>query len=328
MITEVCRKHSDELFRTSIIQQTSFWSNVKNRMGFETLAINFKYGEIDSDILVVIQSIDIDRAIAYVPYGPEITPPEEERGAFLEELSECLRSFLPLNCVAIKYDLCWESFWETPPSAFAQEFRMNFNSIYSNFQKCTSNILPSNTVYVELDTTPEGILNRMKPKTRYNILLSERRGVEVKEYGPEFLDTWYSLYCETCIRNGLVIHDRGYFDTILTTNASETESPAEVRLLAALHDGKPLAALFLVITGRRGSYLYGASTSQDRGLMAPYALQWRAMMISKEKGCNEYDMFGIAPKADPAHPMYGLYRFKSGFGGEIYRTMGCWDYIL
>ena len=61
-------------------------------------------------------------------------------------------------------------------------------------------------------------------------------------------------------------------------------------------------------------------------MMASYALQWEAMNIAKEMGCTEYDMFGVAPASDPGHPLYGLYRFKSGFGGELFHSLGCWDY--
>ena len=39
-------------------------------------------------------------------------------------------------------------------------------------------------------------------------------------------------------------------------------------------------------------------------------------------------MFGIAPNADASHPMYGPYKFKQGFGGEVYQELGCWDYQL
>ena len=62
--------------------------------------------------------------------------------------------------------------------------------------------------------------------------------------------------------------------------------------------------------------------------MATYALQWEAMNISRKKGCSEYDFFGISPTPDPNHPLYGLYRYKSGFGGKIFHRMGCWDYLL
>ncbi|HAH59094.1 MAG TPA: peptidoglycan bridge formation protein FemAB, partial [Bacteroidales bacterium] len=52
------------------------------------------------------------------------------------------------------------------------------------------------------------------------------------------------------------------------------------------------------------------------------------MMLSRETGCDEYDLFGISGNPDPAHPMYGLYRFKTGFGGDIRHQLGCWDYPL
>ena len=60
--------------------------------------------------------------------------------------------------------------------------------------------------------------------------------------------------------------------------------------------------------------------------MPTYALQWEAMLKAKEKGCSSYDMFGIPPANDPQHPMYGLYRFKTGFGGVIHHRLGAWDY--
>ena len=52
-----------------------------------------------------------DEYVAYLPYGPEIEPSEENQGRFLEELSECLRSYLPKGCLAIRYDLNWQSHW-------------------------------------------------------------------------------------------------------------------------------------------------------------------------------------------------------------------------
>ena len=37
---------------------------------------------------------------------------------------------------------------------------------------------------------------------------------------------------------------------------------------------------------------------------------------------------GVAPNADESHPMYGLYKFKRGFGGAIFHQLGCWDYPI
>jgi lipid II:glycine glycyltransferase (peptidoglycan interpeptide bridge formation enzyme) len=60
--------------------------------------------------------------------------------------------------------------------------------------------------------------------------------------------------------------------------------------------------------------------------MATYALQWEAIRFARWKGCREYDFYGISPNDDPAHPMNGLYRFKTGFGGSVLHRKGCWDY--
>lgn len=353
MLSNIYRKEPERLFKTSIIQQTAFWSVVKGMMGVNSIAVNFKVKRdnllietnlvdtVESDVLVIIQHVDANHCVAYVPYGPELEPSEELQGTFLEELSECLRSYLPASCIMIRYDLCWESYWSKdesyfdedglwngPPSDYFQELRFNMSTVNRNFRKSYSNILPSNTIYLNLKNDADTLLMRMKPKTRYNIGLSQRKGVTVRAAGIDEIETWYALYKETTVRNGIFLHDIEYFKVVLLARACNTQSPAEVILLLAEDGHMPLAALFLVITGTRGSYLYGASSSEGRNCMATYALQWCAINMAKEKGCTEYDMFGISPRPDPTHPMYGLYRFKNGFGGDIFHSLGCWDYPL
>lgn len=351
MISDVQPKSPGELFRTPIVQQTAFWSEVKAKLGNSTLALNYKTDlqgsditaqaadKNESDLLITIRKTDRYHSVAYVPYGPEFEPAEEEQGRFLEELSESVRPYLPNDCIMIRYDLCWESYWAKSEENFdengiwlgepalpAREMRFNFNTINWNFRKAYQNILPSNTVFVGLKQEFQTILDNMKPKTRYNIGLALRRGVTVHTLSIDQIGVWYDLYVETAIRNNLYIHDLRYFEAVLTAKAADTNSPASVKLLVATFENKPLAAMFLILSGNRGSYLYGASSNYGRNLMAPYALQWEAIRISKQTGCTEYDMFGIAPTPDPDHPMYGLYRFKTGFGGNIFHSLGCWDY--
>lgn len=353
MIQQTFVKDIEELFQTSIVQQTSFWSEVKKKLGTSTMAVNFtsvrnrlyttteSNEKFDSDLLVLIQPVNNEDCIAYVPYGPETEPDEELQGAFLEELSESLRSHLPLNCIMIRYDLCWESYWARgdefydeqgnwlgEPEKNTQEMRFNFSTQQWNFRKAQFNILPSHTIYIDLQAPLSVILARMKPKTRYNIGLSQKKGVTVRVAGMESLSVWYQLYKETATRNRIVLNDLRYFEAILTARVENSSSPAEVQLLIAEYDRKPLAAMFLIISGNRGSYLYGASTSEHRNLMATYALQWEAIRQSKLQGCTEYDMFGVSPGPDASHPLYGLYKFKIGFGGTMFHSLGCWDYPL
>jgi lipid II:glycine glycyltransferase (peptidoglycan interpeptide bridge formation enzyme) len=97
-------------------------------------------------------------------------------------------------------------------------------------------------------------------------------------------------------------------------------------LYIASHDSDNLAAIIVLFYGKDATYLYGASSNNKRNLMAPYALQWKAIQDAKEMGCQYYDLFGIPPNDDPNHPMAGLYRFKTGFGGKIVHRPGSWDY--
>ncbi|HPF01237.1 MAG TPA: peptidoglycan bridge formation glycyltransferase FemA/FemB family protein [Bacteroidales bacterium] len=345
MLTNVHTKSLDELYRTPIVQQTAFWSVVKQKLGEKTLAVHYssrasdlfgpvsyeKY--INSDLLVIIKRVMPGYSMAYVPYGPELEPSAENQGAFLEELAECMRSFLPKNCINIRFDLCWESYWSdgeslSEPSINAQELRFNINTNKWNFRKSMFNNLPSSTMFVDLKPDTRNIIDLMKPKTRYNIGLAERKNVVVKQMGIESLPLWYQLYEQTAIRNNIFLNDIKYFEAVLTAQTNDARSPAEVILLMAEYDSMPLAAMFLIISGNRGSYLYGASSSEHRNKMATYALQWAAMNISKKHGCTEYDMFGVSPNPDPDHPLNGLYKFKSGFGGELFHRLGCWDYPL
>ncbi|MGM9705988.1 MAG: lipid II:glycine glycyltransferase FemX [Prevotella sp.] len=186
----------------------------------------------------------------------------------------------------------------------------------------------ANAILIDLRPDEETILQRMKPKTRYNIRLAQRKGVEVRSAGVEGLETWCNLYVETAMRNGLTQNDLNYFKYIFTSKMERMDKDVNVQLLIAYHEHTPLAAMFLVVSDYRATYLYGASSSSCRNLMPTYALQWRAMQIAKSLKCLEYDMFGIAPNPAPSHPMYGLYKFKQGFGGNIFHQLGCWDYPI
>ncbi|WP_295939723.1 peptidoglycan bridge formation glycyltransferase FemA/FemB family protein [uncultured Alistipes sp.] len=336
------KKEQRDIFATPIVQQTAFWSEVKRNQGLQTRALDFKvrnrdiytgvggFSSTNADLLLVERPLNQDDCIAYVPYGPEIEPSAENQGRFLEELSEVIRPHLPKSCIAIRYDLNWRSHWfgeETPERTF-QEFNMNYGTAMWNLKKCNSDILPATTVFLDLSLPLDDILNRMKPKTRYNIRLAERKGVSVRRAGMEQIGTWYELYRDTALRNGLYVNGIDYFTSVISARADDTLSPAHVELLIAEVDRKPLAAMFLIIADRRATYLYGASSSEMRNFMPTYALQWEAIRLSKLIGCTEYDMFGVSPGPQASHPMYGLYQFKTGFGGEMFHHLGCWDYVF
>jgi lipid II:glycine glycyltransferase (peptidoglycan interpeptide bridge formation enzyme) len=84
--------------------------------------------------------------------------------------------------------------------------------------------------------------------------------------------------------------------------------------------------MLLALAPARATYLYGASKREHRELMGSYALQWGAIRTAKAHGCRDYDLLGAAPRAGAAHPLAGVHRFKSGFGGRLLHREGCWDF--
>jgi lipid II:glycine glycyltransferase (peptidoglycan interpeptide bridge formation enzyme) len=137
------------------------------------------------------------------------------------------------------------------------------------------------------------------------------------------LEGYYKIYWETAERDGILIHGLEYYAALFEEAA---RSGVDIRLYMASHEGEDLAGIVTLFRGKEAVYLYGASANHKRNLMAPNALQWRAMRDAKAAGCGFYDLFGIAPNDDPNHPMAGLYRFKTGFGGRIVHRPGSWDY--
>jgi lipid II:glycine glycyltransferase (peptidoglycan interpeptide bridge formation enzyme) len=184
-----------------------------------------------------------------------------------------------------------------------------------------------NTVLIDLSATEEEMLARMKPKTRYNIRLSEKKGVAVRVGTPGDLLMLYKMYAETSIRDGFVIRDENYYMTVwkLFMQSTVHGQPSTFPMIAEV-DGEPVAAIFLFMFAGRAYYVYGMSRNLHREKMPTYLLQWEAIKRAKASGCSAYDLWGAPEAFDESDSMWGVYRFKEGLGGEVIRTLGAYDF--
>jgi lipid II:glycine glycyltransferase (peptidoglycan interpeptide bridge formation enzyme) len=301
--------------------QSGFWGSFKARFGWNarSFAVSWESGGavMELPLLVIRRPLALGVSFAYVPWGPELPDRDfgdGERNEILLRLARELQALLPRNTAFIRFDPPW----------YAEGAETPAPPVYAPFSRAGADVQPPDTVLVDLRPEEDAILAQMKPKWRYNIRLAEKRGVRVRNAGAEGLETFYALFQETAKRDGISIHSISYYQ-ILFSHCAEYAGQ-EIRLYVAEHEGKALAANIVLFRGGTATYLYGASSNEDRRLMASYALQWRAMSDAKDCGCAQYDLFGIPPSADPGHPMAGLYLFKTGFGGRIVHRSGSWDY--
>jgi lipid II:glycine glycyltransferase (peptidoglycan interpeptide bridge formation enzyme) len=187
-----------------------------------------------------------------------------------------------------------------------------------------------NTILVDLTGSENDLLNRMKPKTRYNIRLATRKGVSVRHATAKDYPLLYQMYAETSSRDRFIIRDENYYQQVWNifnwpAPAPTTERPAAYPLIAEVED-QPVAALIVFTFSSRAWYVYGMSSNSHREKMPNHLLQWQAMLLAREKGCQTYDLWGAPGVFTQSDPLWGVYRFKEGLGGEVHRFIGAWDY--
>jgi peptidoglycan biosynthesis/recognition FemAB-like protein len=163
------------------------------------------------------------------------------------------------------------------------------------------------------------LLASFRPKTRASIRRAIQRGVTVERGNePEVLGR---LAAMTAARQRIYLPGAALYRALL-------DSLTWCRTYVARFDGEPLAAALIGQYDGRAYYLFGGSSDAHRDLQPAHAVQWAAIQDAHANGCTHYDMWGVPPNDDPAHPMHGLWRFKTGFGGQVERRAGVWDIVL
>jgi peptidoglycan pentaglycine glycine transferase (the first glycine) len=264
--------------------------------------------------------------VAYVPRGPLVDWRSD--GQYKQVLSELINYARVRKAIYLKIDPDLTIGKGIPDSETdrphqiglsVQEYLKNSGWIFSQDQ-----IQFRNTVEIDLKPSEETILANMHQKTRYNIRLAERKGVKISKAAITDWPSIYRLYAETATRDGFIIRPWDYYERVwntLTQGEMATCLKAEI-------EGSLAAAIWVIGFGRKSHYLYGMSSSQHRDFMPNYLLQWRGIQLAKTQGRDVYDMWGAPNEFFSEDTLSGVFRFKQGFGGEVIRTLGAWDYPI
>ena len=169
--------------------------------------------------------------------------------------------------------------------------------------------IPSFSTIISLNQTEKEMLEKMKPKGRYNIKLASKKGVKVVKGSKNDVKIFYSLLKETSSRDGFFANSEEYYEKMI-------ETLPECELLLAIYQSKIIAASIFTYTKNQGLYYYGASSNEYRNLMAPYLIQWQAIINAKERGCLCYDFLGVSNPDNP-DSLSKVTNFKLKFGGKI-----------
>jgi peptidoglycan pentaglycine glycine transferase (the first glycine) len=297
------------------ILQTSAWGRLKSDYGWQAETIR----AAEAGALVLFRRA-MGLALAYVPRGPLADWKDREQLA-------ALMAKMDATCQARgAFCLKWEP--DLPDSAACAQTLRDLG-----FRPSPQTVQPRRTLIVDLSGTGADILGRMKQKTRYNIGLAGKKGVRARlAQGEDDLKRFLELMAMTGARDGFGVHTPSYY-----RKAYELfHAAGQCELVLGEYEDEALAGVMVFALGGAAWYLYGASSDRERSRMAPYAAQWEAMRWARARGAATYDLWGV-PDADEAaleagfearrDGLWGVYRFKRGFGGRLARTVGAWDRV-
>ncbi len=313
--------------------QLSGWAGLKERFGWRSrrVALAGDSGKIAAGAQILLRST-YGLTLAYVPRGPLV---DWHDAAQTQALLDALRSeSRRLGAAVLKIEP------GLPDTAANRALLHGYG-----FTPSRQIIQPPSTVLVDLAPDEEAILGAMKSKWRYNVRLAARKDVTVRELARAELPIFHRLMHETGDRDAFAVHSDAYYDA-----AYDLLVPDHAAFLLAEYQGEPLAAIVVAVAGPTAVYLWGASSDRERNRMPNHALQWAGIQWARARGAHWYDLWGIpddlgklatamngdsrgVPSDDlpvqldalPGHGLWGVYRFKQGFGGRVVRYVGAWD---
>ncbi|MCX6816990.1 MAG: peptidoglycan bridge formation glycyltransferase FemA/FemB family protein [Candidatus Beckwithbacteria bacterium] len=251
----------------------------------------------------------INLNIGYFPKGPM---PDETQLKVLRQIGEENR------CLFIKLE-------PNVPRASASEAIDKF--LFDRGCKKGRPMFTKYTFELNLKESEETLLKNMHPKTRYNINLAQRKGVKVVADNSQKSFKWFIklLFEETVKRQGFYSHTPDYFAKMWQV----LKPTGMAQILRAEYQGKILATFMVFVFNNKIYYPYGASTREDKELMAPNLVMWETIRLGKKLNCQSLDMWGaLGPKPNPKDPWYGFHRFKQGYGTNLIEFLGSYDLVL
>jgi len=290
--------------------QTAAWGDLKADFGWKVSRV--VVGKSGAQVL--FRNLPLGRTFAYLGKGP-VGDSNDALWGEIDRLCDVNKS------IFLKVE---------PDSWRGDSSRGDDRGNAVGFRISEHTIQPLRTIVVDISKSEKDILAGMKQKTRYNIRLALKRGVVIRQSSD--IEKFYEILQITSERDEFGVHTKSYY-----RRAFDLFSPkGECVLLEAVYDEQVIAGLLVFMHGRRAWYLYGASSEKYREHMPTYLLQWESMRWARRMGCATYDLWGVPDHAEAdleadftrhSDGLWGVYRFKRGFGGEVRRATGPWDRV-
>ena len=294
-------------------QQSLEWANVKTSWTTEVITSCEDNGKIRGSLTVWIRKIPIFGNIMYVARGPVCDLHDENALKDLKDGADILAKKYKAFALRMEPDV------EKDDKEFREIVTDLGFKIKDDSKDFKDEIQPRFVFQLDLrGKDKDTIFSEFHSKTRYNVRLAMKKGVEIREGTRDDLKVFHQIMVETGKRDNFLIRSLSYFEKMY----DELATKGHMRLLMAYHEGQAISGIIPIMYGNKTWYLYGASSNSKRNLMPNYLLQWTMIQEAIDRGDDMYDFRGVSGVVDENHPQYGLYRFKKGFNARFVEFIG------
>ncbi|NMB56741.1 peptidoglycan bridge formation glycyltransferase FemA/FemB family protein [Candidatus Beckwithbacteria bacterium] len=296
------------------------WGEFREKTKTEVVRLGFfNNNNIQGGIQITLHHIpNLNRTIGYLP---RCVMPNEQIFHALKDLGKRKKTI----------------FFKIEPNFFTKAYKKDDHKP-SPFKKEQEFLFKNGCVFgkplftkysfiLDLTQSDDQLLQNMKQKTRYNIRVAQKKEVKIIEDNSETaFDEYLDLtFNETTKRQRFYAHDREYHRKMW-----HALNPAGIaHLLKAVYNSQTLVTWILFTFNDALYYPYGASSSQNRDVMASNLMMWEAIRFGKARNLKYFDMWGsLGPDPDPKDPWYGFHHFKDGYGPTLMEFIGTYDFVI
>lgn len=277
-----------------------------------------RYGIYDGKSLVVcflLLKIAAKRGMfLFIPHGPIIKKGESAMLAFVDLIPFLKRKALENKCSFVRISPLLENTLEN--KNLFKKHRFIAAPMHMHSELCW---------VLDLHSDENALLSGMRKTTRYLVKQQQKYDIKVtKSTSMNDFEAFYVIYHETERRQKFV----GFSKEYLRKECSIFLENGSGAFYFAKHNNKPVSTAFIITFGNSGYYHQGATLLDDPKIPVAYVLQWEIIKDLKKNGFYFYNFWGISPENKPAHPWYGLSKFKRGFGGSEVEYMHAQDLII
>lgn len=293
--------------------QSYQWGEFRRKTGVQVERLGFFVGgKLQNALQMTFHKVPVlDRYVGYYPKG--FTPDEDQMAALVH--------------LAKKYKAISIKMEPNVKKPIEQNKEDNESvKFLSKFQTEDGRALFTRyTFELDLTLSEDELMNKQSSKTRYNIKLASKKGVQiVEDTSTQGLDDYLRILAETTQRQGFYAHTPEYFKQLWES----LKDDGMMKIFKAVYEGKTLVVWIVFVFNGVLYYPYGASSSAHRDVMASNLMMWEIIRFGKAQGCRTFDMWGsLGPDPDPKSPWYGFHRFKKGYGGELVEFIGTFDLV-